>query len=330
MQSIATYDLMVLAIGAIAFGFYLLVKGGDWAIDAAVYMAEKAGMSKLFVGATILAFGTSIPELFASVNANLSGFPGISLGNVLGSNIANILLVLGATAIIFPVVCKIKDVKADMIMMVVASAALYGAMQMDVIPRAVGIGMFAVLIGFVFYQYRQTMAAVAAGKADPDVIEAEDAGHDEDAFKNNGTAFLFLIGGFVALAIGSELLVKGAVTIGTLMGVPEAIIGTTVVAFGTSLPELATCILAAMKRHTEVIIGNIIGSNVFNILSIVGITAMIKPIAVDQNLTGLTLIATVAIAALTALWVAMGRSFGRISGIVMCAVYVAYIFIQYI
>ena len=132
------------------------------------------------------------------------------------------------------------------------------------------------------------------------------------------------------MAIGSELLVKGAVTIGTLMGVPEAIIGTTVVAFGTSLPELATCILAAMKRHTEVIIGNIIGSNVFNILSIVGITAMIKPIAVDQNLTGLTLIATVAIAALTALWVAMGRSFGRISGIVMCAVYVAYIFIQYI
>ena len=324
MHSVVTYDLLVLAFGAIAFGFYLLMKGGDWTIDAAVYLAESAGLSKLFVGATILAFGTSVPELFASVNANLAGFPGISIGNVIGSNLANILLVLGATALVYPVMCNPRDIMPDILMMLLASFALLGAMQMDVIGRGTGVAFFGVLLAFVLFQYQ-----AGQNLSSPPEQISEDSDSDVQ-FRSKATALGFLLAGFVALAVGSELLVKGAVTIGLAFGVPEAIIGMTVVAFGTSLPELATCLAAAAKKHTEMLIGNIIGSNVFNILSIVGITAMIKPIAVDANLTGVSLWAMVAVAVLIAGWLLLGRTLNRTLGVVMTSAYVAFIGMQYL
>ena len=321
MFDISTYQLFVLASGSILFGLFLLIKGGDWTIDAAVFVAERTGLSPLFIGATIISFGTSVPELFTSVNANLSGFPGISLGNVLGSNVANILLVLGATALILPITAKKGELNKDLAMMLLATAILVGGMYMGVISFVYGLLMFAILAGFVFYQYKT------------DNIDLEEDDDDEDQGANIETmraAMLILLGGLIALAIGSELLVQGAVAAGTAIGVPEAIIGMTVVAFGTSLPELSTCIAAARKQSLGLILGNIIGSNTFNILSIVALTAIIKPLQIDPVLMGMEMWATVIVSVGFAAWMLTVGKLTKFMGAIMVGAYVVFIAVQYI
>jgi len=313
------YDLFVLAAGAILFGLYLLIKGGDWTIDAAVFVAEKTGLSPLFIGATIISFGTSVPELFTSVNANLQGFPGISLGNVLGSNIANILLVLGATATILQVEGKAKDLMKDMVMMLIATAILVFGMLSGQFSTVLGLIMFAILAGFVGYQYFTNTLELE-----------EDDDDDEGGIETMQTALLILLGGLVALAVGSEMLVKGAVVSGTIIGVPEAIIGLTVVAFGTSLPELSTCVAAARKKSLGLILGNIIGSNTFNILSIVAITAIIKPLDVVSVLTGVQMWATVIVSVGFAAWMLTVGKITQNMGFAMVGAYILFIAAQYI
>ncbi|PUB19414.1 calcium/sodium antiporter [Yoonia sediminilitoris] len=314
------YDLFVLAAGAILFGLFLLIKGGDWTIDAAVFMAERTGLSPLFIGATIVSFGTSVPELFASVNANLQGFPGIALGNVLGSNIANILLVLGATAFVYKIEGKPKDLIKDLAMMLLATALLVVGMLSGQITTVLALGMFVILASFVTYQYLTNSI----------VLEEED---DDDAaghIQTMGAAVLFLLGGLLALAVGAEMLVKGAVVSGTIIGVPDAIIGMTVVAFGTSLPELSTCVAAARKRSVGLILGNIIGSNTFNILSIVALTALIKPLDVVPELAGFQMWATVAISVAFAVWMlVVGKVTKRVGGLMVVA-YAVFIAGQYV
>lgn len=320
MFELTIYQLFVLSAGAMAFGLFLLIKGGDWTVDAAVFVAERTGLSPLFIGATIVSFGTSVPELFTSVNANISGFPGISLGNVLGSNVANILLVLGATAFVFNVTAKPADLMKDLSMMLLATAILAFGMLTDSFNQVFGLIMFAILVAFVSYQYKT------------DSIPLEEDG-DEDAGPGIQTmqgAFLVLLGGLAALAIGSELLVQGAVQTGTAIGVPEAVIGLTVVAFGTSLPELSTCIAAARKQSVGLILGNIIGSNSFNILSIIGLTAMIKPLGVDPVLLGKDLWFTVAVAVGFALWMLTVGRLNKPIGIMMMLAYVGFVAIQYL
>lgn len=320
MFELTTYELFVLAAGAMAFGIFLLIKGGDWTVEAAVFMAERTGLSPLFIGATIISFGTSVPELFASVNANLAGYPGISLGNVLGSNIANILLVLGATSVLFSVTANPRDLAKDLIMMLIATAILAFGMMTDSFSRVFGLGMFAILVGFVFYQY----------KTDSLPIEDEEEDESGPAIATMQGALLVLLGGLGALAVGSELLVQGAVQTGTAIGVPEAVIGLTVVAFGTSLPELSTCIAAARKQSVGLILGNIIGSNTFNILSILGLTAIIKPLAVDPVLLGLDLWITIAVSGAFAAWMLTVGRLTKPIGLAMVAAYVAFVAIQYL
>ena len=321
MFEVSTYELFVLSAGAMAFGLFLLIKGGDWTVDAAVFVAERTGLSPLFIGATIISFGTSVPELFASVNANLSGYPGISLGNVLGSNVANILLVLGATAFVFRVTADPKHLTKDLGMLLLATAILTFGMLTDGFSRAFGVGMFAILVTFVFYQY----------KTDSIVIEEDDDACEAPAITSIGAAALVLLAGLLALAVGSELLVQGAVQTGTAIGVPEAVIGLTVVALGTSLPELSTCIAAARKQSVGLILGNIIGSNTFNILSIVGLTAVVKPLAVDPVLLGgMELWATVAVTIIFALWMFTVGRLSKRHGTVMIIAYVGFVAGQYI
>lgn len=320
MIELTTYELFVLAAGAMAFGLYLLIKGGDWTVDAAVFVAERTGLSPLFIGATIVSFGTSVPELFTSVNANLQGYPGISLGNVLGSNVANILLVLGATAFVFKVTADPKHLVKDVAMMLLATAILVYGMLTDSFTQVFGLVMFAILVTFVFYQY----------KTDSILLEEDD---DEDIGPGITTmkgALVILLGGLAALAVGSELLVKGAVQTGTAIGVPEAVIGMTVVAFGTSLPELSTCIAAARKQSVGLILGNIIGSNTFNILSIVALTAAIKPLDVDPVLLGMELWVTVSVAIVFSLWMLVVGRLTRPIGIAMMVAYVVFIAAQYL
>ncbi len=319
-MELTSYELFVLSAGAILFGLFLLIKGGDWTIDAAVFVAERTGLSPLFIGATIISFGTSVPELFTSVNANLQGFPGISLGNVLGSNIANILLVLGATAIILQVEGKAKDLMKDMVMMLLATVILVYGMMSGQFGTVLGLIMFAILAGFVGYQYFTNTLE----------LEEDDEGDDDGGIETMQAAVLILIGGLVALAVGSEMLVRGAVVSGTVIGVPEAIIGLTVVAFGTSLPELSTCIAAARKQSLGLILGNIIGSNTFNILSIVAITAIIKPLDVVPVLTGVQMWATVAVSVGFAAWMLTVGKITKSMGYIMLTAYIAFVAAQYL
>ena len=319
-MELSNYELFVLAAGAILFGLYLLIKGGDWTIDAAVFVAERTGLSPLFIGATIISFGTSVPELFTSVNANLQGFPGISLGNVLGSNIANILLVLGATATILQVEGKAKDLMKDLAMMLLATGILVFGMMSGQFSTVIGLLMFAILVAFVAYQYFTN------------TLELEDDDDEDDGpgIETMQSALLILLGGLIALAVGSEMLVKGAVVTGTIIGVPEAIIGLTVVAFGTSLPELSTCLAAARKQSLGLILGNIIGSNTFNILSIIAITAIIKPLDVVPELTGIQMWATVLVSVGFAAWMLTVGKITKQLGYAMLAAYVVFVGGQYL
>ena len=316
MHNLDSYQLTIIALGAIAFGVYLLVKGGDWTIDNAVRVAERSGLSKLFIAASIVAFGTSAPELFTSINANLSGFPGIAVGNVIGSNIANILLVTGVAAIIAPVVANRREVRVDTIVMLLATAALSVAVIGGLLPRWGGIAMLVAIVGYVIYQYR-------ASKLD---IDEDDDGDEEEAF---GNPWVMVAVGILTLVVGSEILVQGAVAGGIALGVPEAVIGMTIIAFGTSLPELTACVAAARKGQSDMIVGGIIGSNIFNILSVLAMSSVFKTLVIAPRFAAYDLPVVIAVTAIFAvLLLVMGR-IGRIAGGVMVGGYLLFTLVQY-
>jgi len=314
MDGLAAYQLAIISLGAIGFGVFLLVKGGDLTIDSAVRIAERSGLSKMFIAATIVAFGTSAPELFTSVNANLSGFPGISVGNVIGSNIANVLMVLGIAAVISPVLIDRKAVRVDTIMMILATAAMAAAVWAEILPRWGGLAMITAIIGYVFYQYKASR------------IEVDE---DEEGDALPGNPFLLVTLGIAVLVLGSEILVQGAVAGGYALGVPEAVIGMTVIAFGTSLPELTACVAAARKGQSDMIVGGIVGSNIFNILSVMAVSAAVKPLLIDSRFGGFDLTMVLAVTALFAFFLIFTGRIGRLAGGVMAASYILFTIAQY-
>ncbi|XKF15534.1 calcium/sodium antiporter [Halomonas sp. BLK-85] len=314
MHELSTYQLSLIALGAIAFGVWLLIKGGDWTVDNAVTVAGKSGLSKLFIAATVVAFGTSAPELFTSMNANLSGFPGISVGNVIGSNIANVFMVIAVAALIAPVIFSRAEVRLDTVVMLVATAGMVAAIVAGILPTWGGLVMLAALIGYVFYQYK-------ASKLDVDEVEEHDAG---GRFPG-----LMLLVGILTLLVGSEILVQGAVAGGLALDVPEAVIGMTLIAFGTSLPELTACVAAARKGQNDMIVGGIIGSNIFNIFSVMAISAIARPLLIDPRFMSLDLVAVVAVTLIFAAFLFFVGRIGRIAGAVMAVCYVAFIVAQY-
>jgi cation:H+ antiporter len=314
MHSLETYQLAIIALGAIAFGIWLLVKGGEWTVDNAVVVAEKSGLSKLFIAATIIAFGTSAPELFTSINANVSGFPGISVGNVVGSNIANVFMVVAVSALIAPVIFDRKEVRVDTIIMLVATAAMFAAILAGLLPRWGGIAMVIVLAAYIFYQYK-------ASKLDIDEVEEHEA--------DGPSPGLMLVVGILTLLVGSEILVQGAVAGGVALGVPEAVIGMTLIAFGTSLPELTACVAAARKGQSDVIIGGIIGSNIFNIFSVMAISAIAKPLIIDPRFASFDMPFVVGVTLIFAILLLFVGKIGRIAGGLMTVGYLAFIVAQY-
>lgn len=314
MHSLETYQLAIIALGAIAFGVWLLVKGGDWTVNNAVIVAKRSGVSKLFIAATIVAFGTSAPELFTSVNANLSGFPGIAVGNVIGSNIANIFLVVAVSAIIAPVLFDRREVRLDTLVMLGATAAMVPAVLAGLLPRWAGAAMIAALMAYVFYQYR-------ASKLDIEAVE--------DAESDAQAPWIMLMAGIATLVLGSEILVKGAVAGGVALGVPEAVIGMTLIAFGTSLPELTACVAAARKGESEMIVGGIVGSNIFNILSVLALSAAVKPLMINPRFAAFDLPVAVAVTAVFAGFLLFGNGIGRMVGWVMLMSYGLFVLAQY-
>lgn len=261
------FDLLMVVGGLVGLYF-----GAEWLLRGAIGVAQKLAIPTLLVSLVIVGFGTSMPELLVSLRAALTGSSDISLGNVVGSNTANILLIVGACALIYPITTWDKGVKRDTYVMIGASVLLLGLVQFDVIGRLAGVLMSALLLAYVGYAYVQ-------GRRNPEVVD-EDLKVD---YLKTGMLVLLIGGGLVALFAGAELLVRGATNLARVFGVSEAVIGLTVVAIGTSLPELATGIMAAMRRHSDVMIGNIIGSNIFNILFILGVTSLIQPISVASR-----------------------------------------------
>lgn len=310
-------QLLILSIGALGFGMYLLFKGGDWTIDSAVFIARKFGISPLVIGFTIIAFGTSLPELLVSVNANLAGSPGIAIGNVIGSNIANILFVIGATACFSTLVAVKRALVRDVVMMMVASALMVVLMTLGAINQVAGLLMITVLLLYIIWQY---------WSASKGIVKIEEPTTPE--FKNMFVALIFLGLGLAAIAFGAEFLVRGAKTAASIIGVPEDVIGLSVIAIGTSLPELSTCIIAAMKKHTDIIIGNVLGSNVFNILMIMGVTSIVKPIdksAIADQVVSLDMWVMFGVSALFSVLLLVYGKINRLIGMSFLIGYIFYI-----
>ncbi len=317
-------------------GLCLLIVGGEGLVRGSVAVARKLNISELVIGLTLVGFGTSVPELVTSIRAIESGAVGIALGNVFGSNVANILLVLGAAAVVKPILTDPRALTRDATVLIAATALLCLLVWTDQFSRLAGIGMLAGLIAYVGY------SLFADQKADtPAAIMHAEEGELVPAQYNVVTGLLIAVAGLAGIIFGASLLVDGAVTIARQFHVSEAVIGMSIVAVGTSLPELATSIVAASKGKADVALGNIIGSNIFNILGILGITATIHPFSVMQDQTGDivagamqqntgSIITTTDIGALVLslglllLFAITGRQIARWEGLVLLAGYVLY------
>ncbi len=280
----------------ISLGLLGLLAGGTWLVQGAVGVAERLGLSPLLIGVVLVGFGTSTPELLTSVNAALAGVPDIAVGNVVGRNIANILLILGITALVRPAVLERRMILTDGGAMGLAALISVPILLSGVVGRLDGAILCAVLACYLVLRVRSGDAGDVpeADIAPPPLMRA---------------ALIFAAGLAITL-LGAHLLVKGATDLALLFGISEAVIGVTIVAVGTSLPELVTSLIAARRRHSEMALGNILGSNIFNILGILGLTALIHPLEVDAGIAGfdqwVMLGATVAL-------IAVGLGLGRLS-----------------
>ena len=252
-------------------GFILLILGGNWLLKSAVSISLRLQIPKIVIGMTVVSFATSAPELIVSIQSALDGFPDLAIGNVIGSNIANLGLVLGITLLIAKIDVQKSFYNTDWPVMMIASFLLFFFLYNDhVISSTEGIILFSFLAVFLIYLLRFQKQAVV-----------DEMPEDDEALSNYKTALFLIIGG-VGLWGGSELLIKGATNLAEDFGVSERIIGITVISVGTSIPELAASIIAVIKKEKAISIGNLLGSNVFNILAVLGITSMITPINIKD------------------------------------------------
>jgi len=266
-------------------GFVFLIKGADFLIDGASLIAKKFGISAFVVGLTIVAFGTSVPELVVNISASLHGSSDIAIGNILGSNIANIFLVLGVSAVMIPVVVKRRVMQKEipisllaiLVMAFIANDSLVDPGETSMISRDDGIILIAFFMFFLYYVY--TIARKGKPKK-----EVEQFGHEKFALSDGLKPFLYIIIGLAGLVLGGDWVINGAISIASYAGVSESLIGLTILAIGTSLPELVTTVVAVGKKKSDIAVGNIIGSNIFNIFWILGVSAIILPIPFDASM----------------------------------------------
>jgi len=252
-------------------GLAILLVGGKFLVDGASGLALKFGLSQGLIGLTIVAFGTSAPELLVSINAAIKGNSDIALGNVIGSNISNISLVLGISAIIFPIAILKSVIKLDYLAALLSSVLFYVMALNGSISRWEGLILVILLILINLYFFRKL-----SGK------DQLDSDADAIVLHPLWKTILLLTAGILGLFFGSDLLVDSAVNISKNLGVSERVIGVTIIAIGTSLPELVTSVIAAFNKKTDIAIGNILGSNIMNVLAIIGITSLVSPIQVSD------------------------------------------------
>jgi cation:H+ antiporter len=300
-------------------GLLILLYGGKILVDGASAIAVKLGMSAGLIGMTVVAFGTSAPELLVSVNAALKGNSDISIGNVIGSNIANIGLVLGISAMFYPILIRKAHLKIDFLITLLATLLFYGLSYNGVISTLEGILLLSAFIVFNVYLFKSTSIE---NETNPEVEEEIEQVKEYNWY----VALALLFGGIIGLYFGSELLVNNAVKISREFGISERIIGVTIIAIGTSLPELITSIIAALSKRTDLALGNILGSNIMNILSIIGITAIIQPIQVSQEFINSDFLWMIGITLLLFFVMQRKRRVSKIEGGILLLSYSAYLF----
>lgn len=307
-------------------GLVLLVAAAEALVRGAVAMADRLGVSPLVIGLTVVAFGTSAPELVVCVQAALEGAGGLVYGNVIGSNIANIMLILAFAALIQPVHADLKPFLREAAVLILATLAMVAFTWSDGVTRLEGGLMLAALAGYLLWSYQRERKSSAEARAA--VEEVEELG--TLAAKPWWIIITATIVGLAGVIIGARLLVSGAVDIATAWGVPEEVIGLTMIAIGTSLPELATAIAAAVKKHNDVALGNVVGSNVFNILGVMGAAALTKPATAPAQIMQFDVWVMLAVTLLLVPFFLSGRQLSRAEGGLLLAGYAAYIAVLYI
>lgn len=299
-------------------GLLFLILGGNWLLKAAVAISLRLNIPKIVVGMTVVSFATSAPELIVSVNAALDGFPDLALGNVVGSNIANLGLVLAITVILGPIDVRKNFYTTNWPVMMVASLIFFAFIYFDgQLQQSEGIAMVVLLFLFLVYLLRYQKTAVV------------DEMPEDDVLLPHYKTVLFLGLGGVGLWGGSELLIDGAVGLATFYGVSDRVVAVTVVSVGTSIPELAASVIAVIKKEKAISLGNLIGSNIFNLLAVLGITAIITPITVmDQGLLSSDIFWMLGISflILPLVFFPKGLRLGWRDGLVLLAFYLAFIY----
>lgn len=301
----------------VILGVALLYFGGEALVRGSVSLARAMGLSPLVIGLTVVSFGTSSPELASTLAATLEGAPAVAFGNVVGSNIANIGLILGLTAIVWPLSTQAKFLRREVPFMLLASGLLFPLAADGRIGRVEGLFLFGLLVGFLVYLLR------GVGKAKPKVKETFETEYGARELSLAPTIALVVLG-LGLLFVGAESLLRGGLAIARQFGVSERILGLTLVALGTSLPELAASIVAALKKEGDIVLGNIVGSNVFNVLCILGITAIVRPVEVDWLSSWPDLVVMLALSGLVWLFLATRLKLERWEGFLLLGGYVLY------
>jgi cation:H+ antiporter len=308
-------------------GFALLIKGADWLVDGASALAKRFNISDLVIGLTIVSFGTSAPELFVNVYSSYVGNTGITIGNILGSNIANILLILGVSSLIFPLAVQ-KNTTWKEIPFSLLAAIMVGIMAADfyldgipvsAITRSEGLVLLSFFIIFMYYIFETSKSEQQENSKN---TSDETNNHNQPIYKS----ILFILLGLTGLSLGGKWIVDGAVSIATTLGVSQSLIGLTIIAVGTSLPELATSAIAAYKKNADIAVGNVVGSNIFNVFWILGVSSIINNIPFDQKNfidIGITIFASL----LLFLFMFIGKKhiLQRWQGILFLLLYITYI-----
>ena len=299
---------MIIQLALLALGFMLLVKGADWFVDGAASIAVKLGVPQLVIGLTIVAMGTSAPEAAVSLTAAFHGNADITIGNVVGSNILNILIILGLAAVICPMKVARLTAFVDIPVTIVITMLLLVLGYDGIVSRLDAAMLLLFFIAYLSYLFAMTKKGLIVGESEEEGAKIQSA----------PKALLFTVVGLALIIVGSSFAVDAASAIATMLGLSERFIGLTIVALGTSLPELFTSVAAAIKKNPDMAIGNIVGSNIFNILFIVGLSGLVIPVPFVSDFRFDTLIATAATVLLFVLTLPTKR-LGRVAGIIMLA-----------
>ena len=323
IDQLLAYGWWVAAIG-IVVGFVALVKGADWLVDGASAIAKRSGISDLVIGLTVVAFGTSMPEFVVNMVSVAEGSTDLAITNILGSNIINTFVILGLTALVYPIASQKRSRDFDIPLSIIAGVLVLLCVFLTERfpmgePGVNRYGGIVLLLFFCYFLYNTFRHA----KDHPEEVQNEEAPTKDIPTRR---AIALMLGGFVGLVVGGELIVKSAVDIATRMGVSEAIIGLTVVALGTSLPELATSVIAAAKHNSDIALGNVFGSNIFNVFFVLATSSVIRPLPAYD---GIELDALMAAAGSIIVWLAVKtnheRKIQRWAGALLLIVYGGYL-----